>query len=334
LEQEIDFFENVDFDKKITICKKCKKEIDRLKMGRWVPQKPENKEIHGYKVSGIYNARRSVADLVDSYMKAKESGFSFMQQFYNQVLGLPYEIEGTKVLVTELNNCRSDYETPLQVTNCVAGADVGTKIHVIIGQMNGDKLRYVWIGSVNNFLGPTDSIEYLMDKYKINPLVIDAKPETRKVKELIEKYPQRVFAAYYPTKQFDVQNYYIYDDIKSEVKLDRTISLDYLVSDIHNEMVEIPRNAQYIPGFYDHMTSSMRVTEINNRTGQPVTKWVETGSDHYFHAANYLRLAKLKGAIAQALLDSYKEPKEKKDFAPESLAGWARWVRLKGKKIF
>lgn len=330
LEQEIDFFFNVDYEKEITICKKCKKPIDRLKQGRWVSLAPENKSVHGYKINGIYNPMRTVRDLLEIYEKAKESGFSAMQQFYNQVLGLPYEAEGKNLLISELNNCVKSYVVPFEANGCFAGADVGEVINVIISKKVGAKNRYVWIGTVPNFLGPVDSVEFLMNKYNIQLLVIDSRPEGRKVRELINMFPNRIFAAYYPTRKFDINDYYVFDDLKSELFVDRTISLDYLISEIQNEQVELPSNSSYISGFYEQMTSSTRVTEVSPRTGQPEARWIDKGPDHYLHAANYNRLASLKGAVGQALLESYKEEKE---FPKNSIAGWANLVRLKGIKI-
>jgi len=161
-------------------------------------------------------------------------------------------------------------------------------------------------------------------------LVVDSRPEGRKVRELISMFPNRVYAAYYPTRKFDINDYYVFDELKSEVFVDRTISLDYLISEIQNEKVELPSNAAYIPVFYEQMTSSTRVTEVNPRTGQPEARWLEKGPDHYLHAANYNRLANLKGSVGQALLESYKE---EKDFPTQSIASWANLVRLKGIKI-
>jgi hypothetical protein len=216
----------------------------------------------------------------------------------------------------------------------LGGADVGEKINIIVSKPKDGKLRYCWIGTVSDFLGPVDSIESLMEKFGIQVMVIDAKPEKRKVKELIEKYPNRVFAAYYPTRKFDIQNYFMFDDFKSEVYIDRTISLDYLVSDFHNGKIELPSNVKHIPSFYDQMVSSKRVMEIDSRNGEEVARWIEEGPDHFFHAANYNRIALQKGVIGQALLDSYKINKEKDDFAPGSIAGWANLIRTKGVKIF
>jgi hypothetical protein len=124
----------------------------------------------------------------------------------------------------------------------------------------------------------------------------------------------------------------MFDDFKAEVYIDRTISLDYLISEIQNEQIEIPSNAKFIPEFYEQMTSSIRVTETNPRTGQPTARWMERGSDHFLHSANYNRMALQKDTVGHALLESY-DINKKTDFAPTTLAGWINIVRKGGIKL-
>lgn len=335
-EQELDFFFNIDFDKKTTVCKQCKRSIDRFKKGKWVILKPENSQIHGYKVNGIYNSRRTVVELIETYESSKSKGFSAMQQFYNQVLGIPYEAEGVSLLISDLNSSKANSEIARSSQASFGGADVGQMIHVVISEQLGEKKRYIYIGTVKDFLGPANSVEALINLYNIKLLVVDAHPDTRKVRELIEKYPKIVYAAYYPTRKFDIQNYYNFDDIRREVYIDRTISLDYLVSEVQNKIIELPVNAQYIPEFYSQMASAIRVTQTNPRTGQAEARWVERGPDHYMHAANYNRIAMLKGNVAGALLESYNNVSgtKKDNNLPTDLWGIARWVKLKGERIF
>lgn len=336
LEQEIDFFFNVDFDKKIIVCKVCKKGVDRFSKGRWVATKPQNSILHGYKINGIYNPRKTVDAIIEDYEGAKSKGFAAMQQFYNQVLGIPYEAEGVSLLISDLNSSRANQEIARSSEASFAGVDVGQSIHVIISEKSDKKIRYIYIGIVRDFFGEFDSLEGLINKYKVKLMVIDAHPDTRKVRELIEKFPKNIYAAYYPTKKFDIQNYYNFDDIRHEVYIDRTISLDYLVSEVQNKNIELPLNAQYIPDFYQQMASAIRVTQINPRSGQAEARWVERGPDHYMHAANYNRIAMLKGDVAHALLESYNNTPEVKNDnqTPTDLWGIARWVRLKGERIF
>jgi len=327
--QEIDFFKHIDFENKIVRCEQCGKAIDRFSEGRWTPQNPKSK-IHGYKISGIYNPTVTVADLVAKYNNAQLSGFSALQQFFNQDLGLPYEVTGQSLVQSELDGCKRDYLAPLQEkTNCYAGCDVGNRLHVVVVQKLDElKMRVVWAGTVENFLGPYNSIESIMERYDIKTIVIDKKPEVKKVKELLERFPQKVYAADYPTINFPVNQYFIWDDIKYEVRLDRTTSLDYVVSDIQNQRIEFPGNIQSIPGFYDHLQASVRIQEKNKRTGTEVARWVEKGADHFFHALSFARMAQSRGIIGKALLDYYAKPDQ--GVTPNIMD----WLRVKGERIF
>ena len=327
--QELDFFKNVELKRKWAICSKCKKKIDRYKMGRWVAQNPDS-STHGYKISGLYNPFLSVEELIKGFNEA--TTFSAKQQFFNQVLGIPYEVEGQRLGPRDIDSCKRDFTVPDSTAKgCFAGADVGNKIHVVVSQTLKERecARYVWVGTVNNFVGPSDSLEALINQYNIKCMVVDARPETRKVKDLVNLYPGRVYGAYYPTRKFSLKEYFHWDEIKDEVHLDRTISLDYLVSDIRSQRIELPSNIGVVSGFYDEMTAAVRITERNERSKTDVARWVERGADHYFHAANYDRIARLQGAAGDALLDYYKEPSEEAE-----AANLLKWVRLKGQRVF
>lgn len=327
--QEIDFFKNIDFERKIAMCSSCKQEIDRFADGKWVAKNPESK-ISGYRVNGLYNPMSTIPDILKKYEQANTSGFSAIQQFFNQDLGLPYEASGQRLTAQELENCKGIYLYPVNTTvDCYAGADVGVKyIHMVVVHKAGvDKYKVIWAGTVKNFTGPYSSIEQVMEKYNIKTLVIDKKPETSKVKELIEKYPKRVFAATYPSMQFSVTEFMLWDDIDFEVRLDRTISLDYTISDIQNRKIEFPRNIESVEGFFDQLMSSIRVTEKNPKTGVENSRWVEKGDDHYLHALNYARAAQTRGATGKALLDYLRKPEQ--GFTPSLV----HWLRVNGQKL-
>ncbi len=328
--QELDFFKNLDLKEKTTVCFKCLKPINRLQVGEWLVQNPAS-STHGYKINGLYNSKRNVAELIE---ESKTTTFSETQQFYNQVLGLPYKAEGEGLQEADLLACHRDYSsTPSDAGGTYAGADVGRKIHVVILKtVNRETSRCIWAGTVDNFLGPLDSLEELMTRFQIKCLVVDARPETRKVKELTETFPNRVFGALYPVNNFPVQQYYKWDDFKREVYLDRTISLDYLVSDIRSQRIELPTDIGYVSGFNRQMTAAARITEVDKRTGTSRAKWVENGPDHFFHAANYARIARLKGSAGDALIDYY--TKEDKPSPQQNINDAMRWFRIRGERIF
>ena len=331
--QEIDFFKTIDHKTYEVKCvaEKCDGDLKRLSDGRWEITKPELTNIrHGYKITGLMNPRITIKAIVDDYYKALNSSISEIEQFYNQTLGMPFHMEGQKLSVDDLDGCKREYSMPIEMKGCYAGADVGSVINIVVSHpYSEDKSRIVWAGTVNKFFGPTDSIEHIMEKFDIKMMVIDKFPETRKVKELIEKFPTRVYAAIYPTKNFTVDNYIMWDDPVREVKLDRTISLDYLVGEVQNQKVEFPKNINFVDNFYDQMCSSVRVTIKNERTGATIAKWIEEKPDHYFHAMNYDRIARTKAVAGQALVNYYKSTEQR----PKTLTEVERWVRLNGQRI-
>jgi len=306
--QELDFFKHVDFKTKKVRCTKCKKTLNRLADGRWKVTNPKSK-IHGYKINGLYNPMVTIEAIIKKYKKAQKEGFSTLQQFFNQDLGLPYEVSGQRVRIGELDACKRDYYIPIvRKEDTYAGVDVGVKyIHVVVVQKIGeDAMRVLYAGTVRKFEGPYDSLESIINKYKIKIMVIDKKPEVMKVREMINKFPGRVYAAEYPPNmRFPLEDYIKWDDIKYEVKLDRTMSLDYLIGDIQNQRIELPQNIESVEGFYEQIRAAVRVMDKRD-----TPKWVEEGPDHYLHALNLARAAQLRGITGQALLDYYREPDE------------------------
>lgn len=328
--QELDFFKHVDFEKKLVRCQECHKPIDRSSDGRWTPLNPKS-DIVGYKINGIYNPANSIPALIAKYRKARTEGFSSLQQFYNQDLGLPYEESGQRIQVSELNACKRNFMCPTKDgKEFYAGVDIGIdKHHCVVATKTGkDTFKVVWAGTLSKFFGPVDSLEAVLNSYNVKVMVVDKKPETSKLMEMIEKYPGRVYATDYPMMKFSVQEYFQWDDVKYELRLDRTISLDYLIADIQAQRMELPQNIETVENFYDHLRASTRVTEKNPRTGIETARWIEKGADHFLHALNYARMACTRGVVGEALLDYYAKPAE--GLAP----GLVDWIRINGHRIF
>jgi len=327
--QELDFFVNVDFKKYRVRCSHCRKALKRLGPGKWVITNKKMSDVcHGYKVSGLHNPNTTIREMVKRFKRAKSTGFSALQQFYNQDLGIPFESEGQQLTAEELHACKKEFELPIKASGCFAGVDVGVKIYhcVVLKKMSNGNMRLVWAGGLEHFMGGFNSIESIMHKFKIKLLVIDKRPEQTKVKELIDAFPGRVYAGEYPPNvQFSIQDYHQFDDVKREVRIDRTISLDYLISDIQNLRVELPKNIEAVKDFYKHMTASTRILKRNPQTGREIAQWKNKGDDHFFHAFNYARIAQTRAIINKALLDYYSTP----DL--QTTAGILDWLNLNTK---
>lgn len=327
---ELDFFKHVDFQKRTVRCDECKSVVNRLAKGRWLPTNPDSK-IHGYKINGLYNPSMSIGDIIDKYDEASSSGYSSLQQFFNQILGIPYEVNGQKLTISELDECKRDYMMPYMAkSNVFAGADVGVSVihSVVLQKLPDDRYRIIWAGTVKNFEGPQSSLQAIMDKYDVNTMVVDKKPETQKLKELMKLYPRKIYAATYPNMNFSVKEYYLFDDINLEVRLDRTISLDYIIGDIQGRKIEFPKNIESVREFYTQLTNSVRITEKNARTGIENSRWIEKGDDHYLHALNYARIAQIRGTVGKALVDYYTKPNT------INSPNFIDWLRVNGRRIF
>lgn len=281
--QYLDFFKNVDFEKKIYVCKKCRKPIDNLKNGKWIPRHPE-REIHSYHISKLMSARSSAKELIKAFENK-----SAIQHFYNFDLGLTYIIVDSKLTKEHLDSLakKSDYEIKYEGENACMGIDIGTPdINIYITQMEDGRPVTLFAGIVRKF----EELDRYMNIYNVRMCIIDAQPETRESIKFAQKFKERVRLAYYPTMKDDL---YYQKDIRDGVliiNINRTLSLDYMFDEFFMQKIKIPKNIATVDNFYDQMTSLIRVKELN-KTGNQVVRYVEQGADHYAHARNYCRVA-------------------------------------------
>lgn len=282
-EQVLDYWRNVDEERGIIVCAKCRKKIIPYTIeGRWVAKYPD-RDIRGYHISQLYSPKLSIKDLIKS---ANGISDSELQQFYNQNLGVPYEPKGMKITDADINACKKDYVIPdYSQEGVFIGVDVGKICHYIIRT----KDRIVAIGDVSNFFG-VDSLEELMSNFKVRGMVIDALPETRQVQELIKKFPNKIKMCYYTglAEMKEAKRYWKVDGPK--VNTDRTVSLDFTFAEIYKKQIELPKNLDSYSDFRSHIKSTTRrITEDNK--GNKRAEYVETGEDHLLHAMNYGKLA-------------------------------------------
>lgn len=337
--QELDFFKHVDFQRYCLRCEKCAEVMkNRLGDGRWLITNPEEKDVHGYKINGLYNPTRDIKYFIKKYRKAQISGFSELTQFFNQDLGLAYDVGGQSISPSEIDNCQRSYMLPMQVTNnTYLGCDIGSSgVHhaAVVQKLSDNKTRIVWVGTVTKFQGPFDSIESLIRTFQVKRAVVDKRPEVSRVKELMELFPLGVvFAAEYPPMRFPVGEHAVWDDVKLEVKLDRTVAIDYVVADIQNQNLELPMNIKSVEGFYEQLRAVTRITERNPRTGVEVARWEDRGADHYLHALVYARVAQSRESIGKALLDYYTEAAPTDILSSPLSHGLVDWIRINGQRI-
>lgn len=275
-QQYLSWPESIDSDKRVFVCKHCKKELTReeRRVGKWVA-KYKNKEFSGYWIS-LLMAPWVTADEILNYYETKSAEY-----FSNFVLGLPYVGEGNQVTPDIIyRNCTSDINSQERV---VIGCDSGLKKHYVLGNKEG----IFYAGVAHDW----KVIEDLLAKYERSIAVIDALPDLTEPRRLREKYPGRVFLCHYAR---DRKTYQIIrwgsGPEAGNVTVDRNRGLQMVIDDFANKKIPLQGTQDDWETFESHFATLYKVTELDT-LGVPVSTWeTSNGMDHFAHASLYWRV--------------------------------------------
>lgn len=263
------------------ICHHCGKPFDRFADGEHVP-KYKGKRKSGYQISKLYSGTSRLQQLVKNFNDGLVNDFK-MERFYNADLGLPYVSAGAKITREMLEEAKQNYTMPDRLNKpCIMGIDVGGVLHVRIDEVYGTKedseTRAVFIGEVHEL----QDLFNLCKRYNVKAAVIDALPETRLSKAFSVSLPF-AFRCFFGGERKDTVN--MKDKI---VTVDRTQALDNVKEAFLMGRAKLPKNADSIKDYYDHMQASTRIfDEKKNRY-----IWDEgSAADHYMLAEAYMRIA-------------------------------------------
>lgn len=262
-------------------CKKCGKEIFP-KDGRWVPQRPEVKDLVGWWISQLNSMFVDPAKILEKFEDPKTN----LQEFYNSKLGMAY-IDAENRLTTNdvLSCCGRD---PMMIKDngpCSMGADIGKHIHVVIGSKKVNTLKVLKVATVSSF----NDLHDLGSRFGVKCAVLDLYPETRKVREFAaaEKYP--VFGCDYQERQ---KGAFAWDERNKVVTVNRTEVCDATHDLIMQKgRLELPRRSDELDIYIKHMTGIVKVLQEDETTGSRVYRYRRIADDHYRHATNYFYLA-------------------------------------------
>lgn len=167
------------------LCGGCSKPIDRLIPARWVNEFQYD-DVSGYRISKIFGDAREhhvIREMFDDWIKA-QGNQTKLERFYNNILGIPYEAEGSKITEKMMGNCKVDYEYGSPTGNpTIAGCDVGSVLNLQISEIVNGKRRKVFVGTVRDF----DELSFKCKEYNVRRGVIDALPEGHATKEFVRK---------------------------------------------------------------------------------------------------------------------------------------------------
>jgi len=260
------------------VCKACGEVIDRWN-GRWVSKNPGG-SFRGYHISQLISPTITAKELEQEWNDAQGNA-SKLEDFYNSKLGLPYVPEGDQLTADLVRKHKGGYQTFETFAASVMGVDVGSELHYVISiQGESGKRTVIRAGTVQEF----EELDLLMDRYSVYGCVVDALPETREARKFADRFPGKVYLAYYTDPREGLR----IDEKKSEVHIARTEAIDGCFSRFFNGTIEIPVDVP--EDFILQHTKLVRTYETNSK-GQQVAVYRKIGADHYAHANTYCEIA-------------------------------------------
>lgn len=265
-------------------CHHCNGVLNRLAKGIWVSRNPKS-DISGYTMSQLYSPTVELADMWADFAVSLLNDTK-MQVFWNNKLGLAYKAVGSKITFDMLKQCEQQY-TLLDYYNgrnsVYAGVDVGSLLHVVIRERVDSKRKLLYAGAVENF----DQLDRLIEEFKIESMVIDQYPETRKCREFQDGHSDVVWLADY--HRGSTMEEVTYNERLHHIRADRTAVIDGVVQDIRSGAFVLPYNFQYLHNkeYVEQLYSSTRIKDEDSDK----FRWISTKADHFLHAEVYCRLA-------------------------------------------
>lgn len=289
------------------VCQRCKKPWEREAAGGvWVSAEADRTPAFHISRLDVLASRRDPQPFRAAFAEFVRAltDRDAMKTFYAGFLGLAYEPKGSAITQEILDKASEgqavmDYEGGASYDDAtvVCGVDVGSVLNVKISRLEvTDDERHpyrrvpVWVGAVAEF---EDLID-LQSRYRVDVMVIDAMPETRKAKEIRDHFAyegtcQVWLARYHPTPKVGADAFGIRLDYEEQVVVtDRTQLLDTTMDDLVHGRCLLPGDVDTVLGFAAQMRAPKRL--IDERTSRAI--WDEGDEpDHYRHADAYERIA-------------------------------------------
>lgn len=272
------------------VCKKCGREIrdeDRI-AGEWI-KKYKNREISGYWISQLIAPWHNAKDIQEkAETKTKE-------YFYNFILGLPYR--GSDIVVDRDLILRAIDERGINtLKGVVMGVDVGIVKHFVVGNSQGIFL----IGKTKDW----GDIEFLMKKYDIEAVVIDALPDITEPRKIQQKYPGKVWLSFFK-KEIQKSEFIKWDLSSHSVYSDRGKIIGLVIDEFADRKIRLQINKDsFLEEYIKHWETAYKAKEIDN-LGIEHSYWDTKGENHFIMATVYWRLAlELVGKGKTKLIDN------------------------------
>lgn len=323
-------------------CPKCKYVIKDPQNGRYVPHNP-SADYNSYNVSQLVSKFISLKEIWRTWQRTRNTS-----EFYNAKLGLPYVDEDSRGVTRDQLDAAVDstqvWARPKTKNDYTSmGVDQGAGYCVaVIADNTGSKkrIRHVevieqdnpeYIEPSGNKVSPFKRLGELMDEFNVRICVVDSMPNMNDALQFAQRFPARVFLAYYSKDSKEVVSWQDRSRTKPTVRkagpllkfkyvaqLGRFPALDFALGEWAGGNVVMPppealrqmafdeKTTQLTPmspahRLQDHMLRLIRRFRIvNEETGDGKWEWIYTGGDpHLAHAMTYcfIGLERMRRAV-------------------------------------
>ena len=274
-EQPLDWDKNVDLGGMRFICSHCGAEIKKSDIwsGRYIhayPQRP----VKGYHISQLLSPTKTLESQIIAWEDAQGVPYK-MQNFYNIVLGLPYD-EGAKKLTPE--DVRKRMIGP-KMANYGSGGSMGIDV--------GAGLHY-WIQEDDvvvrlGMAGEWDDLDAVVEAFSPAIVIIDAGPELHAARSFANELRERGVDSWLCIRSSGMEGRRKVDEDKHTITVNVTEQFDTFFSNLNHTKLPIDLPDEAI----EHLCAPVRA--VRESTGGVMKASYNKGVCHYCDAGSYAR---------------------------------------------
>ncbi len=271
------------------VCRKCKRELNRMQKGVWIPEY-KDRDIVGFHISQLNCPWISADEIMRKKLKYRSE-----QLFRNYVLGEPYVDNNAGISRGVLLQC-IDPSRKLQFGGrggcevISVGIDWGSTNWVVVLGMQSDGkivlLNFFWVEDTDEPLGQVREIATRIAPYNPDYIVGDMGYGKDRNAQMLHYFPNKFFACQYLEGGFLMQ----WNEKRRIVKANRTLSLQNVMMSFVERRIILPQLDSSIETLITHITNLAVVKDEDEETGTIVERVEHLGPADGAHALNYALL--------------------------------------------
>jgi hypothetical protein len=217
-------------------------------------------------------------------------------EFLRSILGIAAtEAESQLSVQDVLDVTGTDPIEMFSLGETVMGCDVGSVLHYVIGIKTGkDVYEILNVGQAESF----NELHDIARKMNVKYCVIDAMPETHKIKEFAKSEPYAVSRAF--CSEYYTAGRPTWDSKQGTVKANRNEWMDKVHEMVVTKRIRLPRQCPEIMNYADSLTRTAKTIIEHPETGIRKPRWLKLSGgqgDHYYLATLYFLLAASRSSI-------------------------------------